>query len=69
MNDVQAMTRRFVRMAAVSVGMMMVAAAFAIAHFVYGVDWALWGFVGFLAAGFLSQIWFIRGLIRTSKGA
>jgi len=69
MSEVETLKRNFVLMAAVSFGMMVVAAAFAVAYFAFGVAWAVWGFVGFLAAGFVSQLWFIRGLIRTNKGA
>ena len=69
MTDVETLKRNFMRMAAVSVGMMLVAAGFAVAHFVYGVSWAVWGFVLFLAGGFVAQMWFIRGVIRTNKGA
>ena len=69
MNDVAAMKRNFASMAMVSVAMLLAAAGFAVAHFVYGVGWAVWGFVGFLALGFVAQIWFIRGLIRTNKEA
>jgi hypothetical protein len=68
MSDVEGMKQSFVRMAAVSFGTMLLAAAFAVAHFVYGVGWAVWGFVGFLAAGFAAQLWFIRGLVRTNRG-
>jgi len=47
----------------------LIAVGFAIAHFAYGIDWALWGFVGFLAMGFAVQIWFIRGFVRARKGS
>ena len=69
MSDVETTKRNFVLMAAVSFGMMLAAAGFAVAHFVFGLGWAVWGFVGFLAAGFVAQLWFIRGLIRTNKEA
>jgi hypothetical protein len=62
------MKQRFLRMAAVSAGLMVIAIGFGLAHFVYAVSWALWGFVGFLGLGFAAQIWFIRGLARDSKG-
>jgi hypothetical protein len=31
------------------------------------VAWAIWGFVGFLAAAFVLQMWFVRGFAR-AKG-
>ncbi|WP_293904482.1 hypothetical protein [Phenylobacterium sp.] len=66
--DPAQMKQRLLRMVAVSLGLTAVAVGFGIAHFAYGVSWALWGFVGFLGLGFAAQIWFIRGLARDSKG-
>jgi hypothetical protein len=62
------MRKRFARMMAISTAISLVAVGFAIAHFVYGVGWALWVFVGLLAAGFVVQIWFVRGFARLNKG-
>ena len=66
--DPKQMKQRFLRMVAVSLGLTLVAVGFGYAHFVSGVSWALWGFVAFLGLGFAAQIWFIRGLVRDSKG-
>ena len=66
--DVQSLKQRMARMMLVSTALTMVAVAFAVAHFVYGVGWALCGFIGFLTVGFAAQIWFIRGVARTNKG-
>ena len=67
-DDLAGMKQRFVQMTIGCTALMLVAVAFAVAHFIYGVDWALWGFVGFLAASFVLQIWFVRGFARTKKG-
>jgi hypothetical protein len=66
--DPAQMRGALVRMTLATTAMTLVAVGFAIAHFVYGVDWAIWGFVAFLAAGFAVQLWFIRGFSRMSKG-
>jgi len=68
MSDVQKMKARFSRMLVGDLILILVALGFAIAHFVYGVSWALWGFTGFLAAAFALQVWFVRGFARTKKG-
>jgi hypothetical protein len=67
MTDVGHMKTRFVQMMVGDMVLMLVAVGFAVAHFVYGVDWALWGFIGFLAAAFGLQLWFVRGFARTKK--
>jgi multidrug transporter EmrE-like cation transporter len=60
---------RFIRMTLVSTALAFVAAGFAVAHFRFGVGWALWAFVGFIAAAFGAQIWFVRGFGRGGKGS
>ena len=67
-DDLTGMKQRFVQMTIGCTALLLVAVACAIAHFVYGVGWALWGFVGFLAASFGLQLWFVRGFARTKKG-
>ncbi|HLZ76152.1 hypothetical protein [Phenylobacterium sp.] len=66
--DLDLMKQRFVQMILGCTALMLIAVAFAIAHFIYGVGWALWGFVGFMAVSFALQIWFVRGFARTKKG-
>jgi hypothetical protein len=61
--------QQMTRMTLVSVALTAIAIAFAVAHFAFGVGWALWAFVGFLALGFAAQIWFIGGVIRAGKGS
>ncbi len=63
------MKRQMTRMLLSIFALTAVAMAFAVAHFVYGVDWALWAFVGLLLLGFAVQIWFVRGLVRAGKGS
>jgi O-antigen/teichoic acid export membrane protein len=67
--DITGMKQRFRQMAIGCSALMLVAVGFAVAHFAYGVGWAIWGFVGFLAAAFGLQLWFVRGVARTKKGA
>jgi O-antigen/teichoic acid export membrane protein len=67
-DDIAAMKQRFVQMTLSCTALLLVAVAFAVAHFVYGVGWALWGFVGFMAVSFALQVWFVRGFARTKKG-
>jgi hypothetical protein len=66
--DPAQMRQRCVKMMLASTGLMFVAVGFAIAHFIYGVGWALWGFIGFIALGFGAQLWFVRGIARMNKG-
>jgi hypothetical protein len=68
MSDVEKMKARFAQMLVGDLLLMLVAVGFAVAHFVYGIGWALWGFTGFLAAAFALQLWFVRGFARTKKG-
>ena len=66
--DVQQARQRFLVMLAASTAVMLVAVGFAVGHFVLGVDWMLWAFLGFLALGFGVQLWFVRGVGRMGKG-
>jgi hypothetical protein len=66
--DVTRMKRLFLRMALIDGALMMVAVAFAVAHFSYGVGWALYGFVAFIAAAFAVQLWFMSAIVRAKKG-
>ena len=66
--DVNQLRQRFLVMLAGSMGVMLVAVGFAVGHFVYGVGWMLWAFLGFLALGFVVQLWFVRGIGRMGKG-
>ena len=59
----------FLRMAVLDGVLMAIAVAFAVAHFRYGVEWALYAFVGFIAAAFAVQLWFMRAFLRAKKGA
>jgi len=68
MTAAEQLKARFMRMVAISLAFAVAAIGCGVAHFVYGVGWAIWGFVVFLALGFATQIWFIRGLIRTNRG-
>lgn len=66
--DIATLKQRFIRMTVISTSLILAAVGFAVAHFVYGVGWALWGFVGFLALGFGAQMWFVHGFGRAKKG-
>ena len=68
MDETNGLKQRFVQMAAGCTALMSIAVAFATADFLFGVKWALWGFVGFLTAAFALQIWFVRGFARIKKG-
>jgi O-antigen/teichoic acid export membrane protein len=67
-DDIAGMKQRFIQMTLACTALLLVAVGFAVAHFMYGVGWALWGFVGFIAGSFALQIWFVRGFARTKKG-
>jgi hypothetical protein len=60
--------QRFIAMLVGDMILLVAAVCFAVAHFVYGVGWALWAFLGFLGGAFGLQLWFIRGFARTGKG-
>ncbi len=66
--DLSEMKRRLGLMMAISCVFTFIAVGFAVAHFMYSVSWAIWGFVGFLAVGFAVQLWFIRGIARNNRG-
>ncbi len=66
--DPAQMKHAFVRMMVITTVLTLAAVAFAIAYFMYDVSWALWAFLGLLAAGFAVQIWFVRGFARLNKG-
>jgi hypothetical protein len=67
-DDLSGLKQRFVTMMVADLILMAVAAVFAVAYFAKGVEWAIWGFVGFLAAAFVAQMWFVRGFARAKKG-
>jgi hypothetical protein len=67
MTDLGHMKARFVQMIVGDTILMLIAVGFAVAHFAYGIGWALWGFVGLLAAAFGLQLWFVRGFARSQK--
>ena len=67
-NDVARMKQLFLRMALIDGALMALAVVFAVARFAYGVEWALYAFVGFVAAAFAVQLWFMRGILRAKKG-
>ena len=66
--DLSGLKRQLFVMMAISTALALVAVGFAVAEFIYGVKWAIWGFVGFLVVGFAVQIWFVRGVVRKNKG-
>jgi hypothetical protein len=66
--DVARSRKRFLIMMAVNAVCMLIAVGFAVGHFVYGVDWMLWAVFGFVAAGFVGQLWFVRGVGRMNRG-
>ena len=68
MSDAAEMKALFSRMLVGDLVLTLIAAGFAIAHFVYGVGWAMWGFTGFLAAAFALQVWFVASFARIKKG-
>ena len=65
--DPAQMKQRFIQMTIANVVLTLIAVAFAIAHFSYGVGWALYGFIGFIGAAFVAQMWFVRGVARDNK--
>jgi hypothetical protein len=66
--DLNQARQRLYVMLALDLVLMLIAVGFAVAHFVYGVGWALWAFFGFVAAAFAVQLWFVRGIGRMGKG-
>ena len=67
-SDVAQMKQRFIAMAVGDALLLIAAVACAVGYFVYGFGWGLWGFIGFIAAAFALQLWFVRGFARGSKG-
>jgi len=68
-DDIAGLKQRFVRMIVADVVFMTVAMVFAVAYFAKDVEWAIWGFLGFLVAAFVAQMWFVRGFARAKKGS
>ena len=66
--DLEKMKGLFLRMALIDGVLMVIAVAFAVAYFANGVGWAIYGFVGFVAAAFAVQMWFMRAIHRARKG-
>ncbi len=66
--DPAQMKQRFIQMTIANVVLMLIAVGFAVAHFSYGVGWALYGFIGFIGLAFVAQMWFVRGIARDNKG-
>ena len=66
--DLGAMKQLLMKMVVGDAVCFLIAVGFAVAHFAYGVGWALWPFIGFLAAAFAVQLWFLRGVARMNKG-
>lgn len=66
--DPAQMRGALIRMTLATTVITFIAVGFAVAHFFFGVAWALWAFVGLLALGFAVQLWFIRGFARMNKG-
>ena len=67
--DVAALKRRSAVLKVVNLASLAVAGAGAVGYFRFGLDWALFLFIGALAIGFAAQIWFIIGLRGPGKGA
>jgi O-antigen/teichoic acid export membrane protein len=67
-DSLDAMKQRFIAMLVGDLVLMAIAGGFAFAYFGRDVGWAVWGFVGFLVAAFVLQLWFIRGVSRQNKG-
>jgi len=68
-DDIAGLKQRFVRMIVADVAFMTIAMIFAVAYFAKDVEWAIWGFLGFLVAAFVAQMWFVRGFARAKKGS
>jgi len=66
--DPAQMKQRFIQMTVANVALMLIAVGFAVAHFAYGVAWALYAFIGFIGLAFVAQMWFVRGIARDNKG-
>ena len=68
-DGIAGLKQRFMRMIVADVVFMTVAMIFAVAYFAKDVEWAIWGFLGFLVAAFVAQMWFVRGFARAKKGS
>jgi hypothetical protein len=68
-DDIAGLKQRFMRMIVADVVFMTIAMIFAVAYFAKDVEWAIWGFLGFLVAAFVAQMWFVRGFARAKKGS
>ena len=68
MSDAPNPVRQYVIMVAVCTTLLLIGVGFAAAYFMYGVRWAMWDFFGFVGAGFVAQIWFIRAFGQSMKG-
>jgi len=68
-DDIAGLKQRFMKMLVADLVLMAAAMLFAVAYFAKGVDWAIWGFMGFLVAAFAAQMWFVRGFARAKKGS
>ena len=68
MSDLTGLKRRFVIMVVLDTLLLCAGAAFAVMHFLYGLSWGLWAFIGLVVAAFAVQLWFVGGVGRTSKG-
>ena len=66
--DVARMKRLFLQMALLDGVLMLAAVGFAYAYFGRGLEWALYGFMGFIAAAFAVQLWFVARVARAKKG-
>jgi hypothetical protein len=66
--DLSHLKRSFIWMAVGDALLLIAAAACAVAYFIHGLGWALWGLLGFIAAAFGLQLWFVRGVARAAKG-
>ena len=60
--DAKLQQKKFIQFLVVDTAVMFVAVAFAVAHFQFGVAWALYGFIAFVAAAFAVQGWFVMSL-------
>ena len=68
MSDLMGLKRRFVIMLVLDVLLLCAGGAFAAAHFLYGLSWGLWAFIGLVVAAFVVQLWFVGGVGRMNKG-
>lgn len=68
MTEIETAKKRLAKMLAVNLACVAVAVAALVGFFGFHLDAMLWVFGAALAAGFVTQIWFIAGFRRAKEG-